>query len=57
MESEVEKQGSGTPFDHLQAGPTTHSVNRLPGFPGEKSRVVLSRYSAMAQETTNRKEC
>ena len=57
MESEVVKQGIGTPFDHLQAGPTTHCINRLPGFPGEKSRVVLSRYSAMAQETTNQKEC
>jgi hypothetical protein len=36
------------------------SINALcfvPGFPGEKSRVVLSGFSAAAQETRGRKEC
>jgi len=88
MESEAVKEGTGTPFVHPQAGPTTRflehfhesrseeltladsglfalsryffSVNVLrflPGFPGEKSRVVLSLFSADAQETRDWREC
>jgi len=56
MESEV-KEGTGTPFDHPQAGLTTHLLNPIPGNPGEKSRVVLSRFSEMAHETTGWREC
>ena len=36
MESEAPKEGTGTPFDHLQAGSTT-TVSR--GFPGKNPEL------------------
>ena len=57
MESEVAKEGIGSPFDHLQAGSTTYYTNRLPGIPGGKSRVVLSLFPALAYETGGWNTC
>ena len=51
------KEGTGTPFAHLQADPTTRFSMGVPGNPGGKSRVVLSRFSEMAHETTGWREC
>ena len=51
------QEGTGTPFAHLQAGPTTRFSMGVPGNPGGKSRVVLSAFSATAQETSGWREC
>jgi hypothetical protein len=53
----VEIEGIVLPFDHLQAGHTTHLRNYIPGNPGEKSRVVLSLFPALAYETNVWKRC
>ena len=50
-------EGIKLPFDHLQAGHTTHLKNHIPGNPGEKSRVVLGLFPALAYETSIWKWC
>jgi hypothetical protein len=53
----VEIEGFVPQFDHLQAGHTTHFRNYFPGNPGEKSRVVLGLFPALAYETSVWKWC
>jgi len=50
-------EGIKLPFDHLQAGHTTHFRNNIPGKPGENSREVLSVFPALAYETNVWKGC
>jgi hypothetical protein len=53
----VVTEGIVLPFDHLQARHTTHFRNCFPGNPGEKSRVVLGLFPALAYETSVWKQC
>jgi len=50
-------KGIVLPIDHLQGRHATHFETFFPGNPGGKSRVVLSRFPALAYETRGWKTC